>query len=170
MRSHLVPLAVLFAAGLALAPAPGAAQLVIRDDVDGWGWLTFLPNRRAVASLSYANPQTTVQGRLDTYLLEDLTAKGVGRIADASAFNATESQLVVECTATDRTPPNATEITYAVHAEVSYWDHTRLTATEIYESVILAAVPSTEFRPDTYVQACSAQVSEVLVRLGFTEG
>jgi hypothetical protein len=62
------------------------------------------------------------------------------------------------------------EINFAVHAEVSYWDHTRLAATEIYESLRIAAVQESEFRPDTYVQACSGQIADVLLRLGFTEG
>jgi hypothetical protein len=153
---------------LALVPAPAAAQLVLRDDAEGWGWLTFQPNRRAVAGLSYANPQTGVQGRLDDYLLVDLAAKGVGRVSDASAFDAAVSQIIAECAATDRTPPNATEITFAVHAEVAYWDHTRLAATEIFESIVLAAVPTNEFRPDTYVQACTGQIASVLVELGLT--
>jgi hypothetical protein len=155
------------AAAFALLPSAGGAQLVTRDDVNGWGWLSLMPNRRAVAQLSFGNPQTGVQGRLDEYLLADLAAKGVGRVFDASTFEAAVSQVLAECVATDRTPLGATEVDFAVHAEVSYWDHTRLAATEIYESIILAAVPPTDFRPDTYVQACSRQIADVLVRLGF---
>lgn len=159
---------ILVAAVLGLHPTAGAAQLVTRDDVNGWGWLALMPNRRAVAQLSFGNPQTGVQGRLDAYLLADLAAKGVGRVFDASTFEAAQSQVLAECVATDRTPLDATEVHFAVHAEVSYWDHTRLAATEIYESISLGAVPPAEFRPDTYVQACSRQIADVLVRLGFT--
>ncbi|MGE0160863.1 MAG: hypothetical protein AB7T31_15780 [Gemmatimonadales bacterium] len=161
-------LTLLVAGVLSLLPAPGAAQLVIRDDSAGWAWVSMLPNRRGVASLAYANAQTAVQGRLNDYLLADLAAKGVGRVTDSGAFDAAVSQVVAECTATDRTPPNATEITYAVHAEVAYWDHTRLAATEIFESITIAAVPPAEFRPDTYVQACTGQIANVLVTLGLT--
>jgi hypothetical protein len=161
-------LSVVFVAAITFAPAPAAAQLVLRDDTGGWAWLSLQPNRRAVVSLAYANPQTAVQGRLSDYLLADLAAKGVGRVADSSTFDAAVSQVVAECTATDRTPPNATEITFVVHAEIAYWDHTRLAATEVYESIFLSAVPPNQFRPDTYVQACSGQIADALVRMGFT--
>lgn len=157
-------------AAAALLPAPSTAQLVLRDDVNGWGWLSVVESRRAVAQLAYGNPQTGAQGRLDAQLLEDLTARGVGRVSDASTFEAAVSQVVAECTATDRTVAGSSNINFAVHAEVSYWDHTRLAATEIYESLRIAAVPQSEFRPDTYVQACSGEVADVLLRLGFTEG
>lgn len=160
----LLPLA----AAAALLPAPSSAQLVLRDDVDGWGWLTMIEDRRAVAQLAFGNPQTGVQGRLDAQLLEDLTARGVGRVADGSAFEAARSQLLAECTATDR--PGSSDLTFALHAEVSYWDHTRLAATEIYESLRIVAVSRTEFGPDTYVQACSNEIADVLLRLGFSEG
>ena len=163
------PLLALVAAA-ALWPVPTPAQIVLRDDVNGWGWLGMIEGRRAVAQLSYGNPQTGVQGRLDAQLLADLTQRGVGGVADASTFEAAVSQVVAECTATDRSVPGSPEINFAVHAEVSYWDHTRLAATEIFESLRIAAVRETEFRPDTYVQACAGQIADVLLRLGFTEG
>jgi hypothetical protein len=158
------------AAAAALLPSHAAGQLVLRDDVNGWGWLATIEGRRAVAHLSYGNPQTGMQGRLDAQLLEELAARGVGRVTDASTFEAAVSQVVAECTATDRTVPGSSEINFAVHAEVSYWDHTRLAATEIYESLRVTAVQQEEFRPDTYVQACSGEIADVLLRLGFTAG
>ena len=160
----------LFVAAALLQPAPAAGQLVLRDDVAGWGWLGMVAGRRAVAELSFGNPQTGVQGRLDAQLLEDLAGRGVGRVFDAGSFDAAVSQVLAGCTATDRSVPGSPEVTFAMHAEVSYWDHTRLAATEIYESLRIAAVPQGEFRPDTYVQACSGSIAGVLVRLGFTEG
>ncbi|HUF74740.1 MAG TPA: hypothetical protein VMM35_00615 [Longimicrobiales bacterium] len=166
MRS-LLPLV---AAAAALFPSCAAGQLVLRDDVNGWGWLTMIEGRRAVAQLSYGNPQTGVQGRLDAQLLDDLLQRGVGRVFDAGTFDAAVSQVLAECTATDRTEAGSPDITFAMHAEVSYWDHTRLAATEIYESLRIAAVPQQEFRPGTYVEACSSAVADVLLRLGFTEG
>ena len=158
----------LVTAGAMLLPCSASGQLVLRDDVSGWGWLSMLEGRRAVAELSYGNPQTGVQGRLDAQLLEDLAEQGVGRVQDAASFDAAVSQVLAQCTATDRTVAGSPEITFVMHAEVSYWDHTRLAATEIYESLRIAAVPQTEFRPDTYVQACSGSIADVLVRLGFT--
>ena len=157
------------AAGAALLlPSPAPAQLVLRDDVNGWGWLATIDGRRAVVELSYGNPQTGFQGRLDVQLLEDLAERGVGRVFDVGTFDAAVSQVLAGCTATDRTGPGSPEVTFAVHAEVSYWDHTRLAATEIYEALRIAAVPTSEFRPDTYVQACSGSIADVLLRLGFT--
>jgi hypothetical protein len=163
-------LLALLATGAVFLPSSAAGQLILRDDVDGWGWLSLMENRRAVAQLSYGNPQTGAQGRLDAFLLDDLAARGLGRVSDVGTFQAAVSQVVAECTATDRTVPGSSEITFAVHAEVSYWDHTRLAATEIYESMRISAVDQSEFRPDTYVQACSDQIADVLRRLGFTEG
>jgi len=158
------------AVGATILPSAAAGQLVLRDDVDGWGWIGMIEGRRAVAQLAYGNPQTGAQGRLDAFLLEDLVGRGLGRVFSATTFDAAVSQVVAECTASDRTVPGSPEINFAVHAEVSYWDHTRLAATEIYESLRIAAVQESEFRPDTYVQACSGQIADVLLRLGFTEG
>jgi hypothetical protein len=163
----------LFATVAALAtllPAPAAGQLVLRDDAGGWGWLGMIQNRRAVAQLSFGNPQSGRQGRLDAQLLSELAERGVARVHDASTFDAAISQVMAECTATDRTAPGSTEVYFAMHAEVSYWDHTRLAATEIFESIRLAAVPPAEFTPDAYVQACAEQLTDVLTRLGFSEG
>ena len=160
----------LVSVGALLLPSSAVGQLVLRDDVNGWGWISMIEGRRAVAQLAYGNPQTGAQGRLDAFLLEDLAARGLGRVFGAETFDAAVSQVVVECTATDRTVPGSLEINFAVHAEVSYWDHTRLAPTEIYESLRIAAVQESEFRPDTYVQACSDQVADALLRLGFTEG
>ncbi|HSH75327.1 MAG TPA: hypothetical protein VLA09_06575 [Longimicrobiales bacterium] len=155
---------------LSMLTSPAAGQLVVRDDVNGWGWLGLLDNRRAVVQLAFGNPETQVQGRLDAQLLEELTDRGLGRIFDAGAFDAATSQVLAECTATDRTVVGSSTVTFAVHAEVSYWDHTRLAATEIYESMSLRAAPLSEFRPETYVQACSDQIADVLLRLGFEAG
>lgn len=154
----------------ALFPSPAAGQVVLRDDVNGWGWLGMIEGRRAVVHLSYGNAQTGMQGRLDVQLLEDLAARGVARVFEESTFDAAVSQVLAECTATDRSVIGSAEINFAVHAEVSYWDHTRLAATEIYESLRIAALQQSEFRPDTYVQACSGEIGDVLLRLGFTEG
>lgn len=163
----------LLAAAAALAtllPAPVAGQLVLRDDTGGWGWISTVESRRAVAQLSFGNPQSRRQGRLDAQLLTELTDRGVARVHDASSFDAAISQVMAECTATDRTAPGSTEVFFAMHAEVSYWDHTRLAATEIFESIAIAAVPPAQFTPDAYVQACAEQLSGVLTRLGFGEG
>ena len=160
----------LVAAAALVLPSAARGQLVLRDDVNGWGWLAMIEGRRAVVELSFGNPQTGAQGRLDTQLLEDLAERGVGRVFDASTFDAAVSQVLADCTAIDRTVQGSTQVTFAIHAEVSYWDHTRLAATEIYESLGIAAVPRSEFRPDTYVQACSGSIADVLVRLGFTPG
>ncbi len=162
----LLPLVV----AAALVPTALEAQLVLRDDINGWGWIAMVDGRRATAQLAYGNPQTGQQGRLDTQLLEELAARGVGRVFDAGTFDPAVSQVVAECMATDRTAAGGGEINFVVHAEVSYWDHTRLAATEVYESMIISAVPREQFRPDTYVQACAEQIASALVRLGFTEG
>jgi hypothetical protein len=89
-------------------------------------------------------------------------------VFETEAFDAAASQVLAECTATDRSVVGGGEINFAVHAEVSYWDHNRLAATEIYESLRIAVVEPSEFRPDTYVQACADQIADVLVALGFT--
>jgi hypothetical protein len=159
----------LFSGAALLLPSPAPGQLVLRDDVAGWGWLATIEGRRAIAELSYGNPQTGVQGRLDALLREELAERGVGRVFDVGTFDAAVSQVLAGCTATDRTVAGAPEITFAMHAEVSYWDHTRLAATEIFESLRIAAVPQSEFRPDTYVQACSGSIADVLLRLGFVD-
>ena len=162
-------LLVLAACAATLLPAAAAGQVVIRDDTSGWAWLGMIEARRGVVHLSYANAQTGTQGQLGPQLLEELTARGIGRV-DTGTFDPASSQLLAECTATDRSVVGGSEIHYAVHAEVSYWDHNRLAATEIYESLRIASVPPTEFRPDTYVQACADQVADVLEALGFTTG
>jgi hypothetical protein len=164
---NLLPI---LSAGAVLLAAPADAQLVLRDDVGGWGWLGMIEGRRAVAQLAFGNPTTGTQGRLDPQLVEDLTARGVRRVSGPSEFDASVSQVVADCTATERAIPNADEVAFAMHVEVSYWDHTRLAATEIYESLRIAGVPEAEFTPEIYVRACAEPVADVLLRLGFTEG
>jgi len=163
-------LLALVACAATLLPSSAAGQVVLRDDVSGWGWLGMIETRRAVAHLTYANAQTGLQGQLGPQLLEELAARGVGRVFETSTFDAASSQVLAECTATDRSVVGASDINFAVHAEVSYWDHNRLAAAEIYESLRIASVQQTQFRPDTYVQACADQIADVLVRLGFTAG
>jgi hypothetical protein len=50
------------AVGATILPSAAAGQLVLRDDVDGWGWIGMIEGRRAVAQLAYGNPQTGAQG------------------------------------------------------------------------------------------------------------
>ena len=75
-----------------------------------------------------------------------------------------------ECAAIDYTPPDAEESVYALHTEVSYWDHNRLSATEIYEAITLTQIAPTDLATDTYVDACVTELAGVLVRLGFNQG
>jgi hypothetical protein len=161
---------IAIATALALAPEPAEAQFVLRDDTGGWGWLALTPGHRAVVQLVYGSPQTGDQGRLDLRVLEQLRAMGVRRVSDSSEFEPTENQVVAECAAVDYTPPDSGERQYTIHVEVSFWDHNRLAATEIYESVMLSSIAPTDLPTDTFVDACVAQLSRVLVRLGFDEG
>ena len=162
------------AALLALAvglffPHAGAAQLVLRDDTDGWGWLTVVTDRRALVQLAYAS-QEDEQGRLDEQLLENMRGRGVRRLFGAASFEPAESQVLAECTGTSWTPGGSTQVQVAIHAEISYWDHTRLAATEIYEAVSVGSAAPGQFSPDAYVEGCSRLLTGVLVRLGFDQG
>lgn len=162
---------VLLALALALPPvAAEGQQFLLRDDVNGWGWLALTPDTRAVVQLIYGSPQSGDQGRLDMRLLNDLRSMGVRRVWDFADFEPTENQVMGECAAVGYSAPDAEQPVYGLHVEVSYWDHTRLAATEIYESVTLGQVAPTDLATDTYVDACVAQLSSVLTRLGYDEG
>jgi hypothetical protein len=162
--------AVLVVLALFLAPTTAEGQYVLRDDTGGWGWLALTSTHRAVVQLVYGSPQTGDQGQLDRRLLQQLRAMGVRRIWESSEFEPSENQVIAECAALDYTPPGASEQVYSIHTEVSYWDSTRLAAAEIYEAITLNRIAPTDLATDTYVDACAAQLSGVLVRLGFDEG
>jgi hypothetical protein len=159
----------LAAFALALLPQLGASQLVLRDDTDGWGWLALVTDRRAVVQMAYAS-QNDEQGRLDAEILETMRARGVRRVFGQESFDPAESQVLGECTGTSWTPEGSAQVQIAVHAEVSYWDHTRLAATEIYEALTVGATPPEQFSHDAYVEGCSRVLTAVLVRLGFDQG
>ena len=162
---------VLVATALMLAPSSvNAQQFVLRDDVNGWGWLAITPTSRAVVQLAFGSPQNGEQGRLDLRVLNDLRTSGVRRIWGADSFEPTENHVLGECAAIDYTPPGVEEAVYGIHTEVSYWDHTRLAATEIYESITLDQIAATDLATDTFVDACVVQLRSVLIRLGFDEG
>jgi hypothetical protein len=78
--------------------------------------------------------------------------------------------VLAECTGTNWTPEGSQQVQIAIHAEVSYWDHTRLAATEIYEALTVGAVAPEEFSHDAYVEGCTRALAAVLVRLGFDQG
>lgn len=153
-----------------VAPANAGAQFVLRDDTAGWGWLALTPGNRAVVQLVYGSPRSGDQGRLDLRVLEQLRTRGVRRVWEAAEFEPAENQVVAECAATDYTPPEAEDGVFTIHVEVAYWDHTRLAATEIYESILLGSVAPADLATDTFVDTCVAQLARVLVRLGFDEG
>jgi hypothetical protein len=159
----------LMAFALALFPQSGVSQLVLRDDTDGWGWLALVTDRRAVVQMSYAS-QNDEQGRLDAELLETMRERGVRRVFGQESFEPAESQVLAECTGTSWTPEGSTQVQIAIHAEVSYWDHTRLAATEIYEALTVGAAAQEQFSPDAYVEGCGRALTAVLVRLGFDQG
>lgn len=163
------PLAIM-ALALMLVPVPAQGQFVIRDDVSGWGWLALTPSTRAVVQLVFGSPQTGEQGRLDLRVLEALRASGVRRVWSAGDFEPTENQVLGECAAVDYTPGAGDAKVYTLHTEVSFWDHTRLAATEIYEALTLTTVAPTDLTTDTFVDACVGQLRAVLLRLGFDEG
>lgn len=159
----------LVALTLAFFPHVAESQLVLRDDTDGWGWLTVVTDRRAVVQMAYAS-QSDEQGRLDDELLENMRGKGVRRLFGQSSFEPAESQVIAECTGTSWTPEGSDDVQIAIHAEVSYWDHTRLAATEIYEALSVGAAPQAQFSTDAYVEGCARVLVGVLVRLGFDQG
>lgn len=162
--------AVLLGVMLGLAPASARAQFVLRDDSGGWGWLKLTPDNRAIVQLAFGSPQRAEQGRLDARLLTTLRNAGVRRIWGAEDFEPTENQVLGECAAVDYTPEGTTSPVYAIHSEVSFWDHTRLAATEIYEAITLAPIAPGDLPADTFVDTCAAQLRTVLVKLGYDQG
>lgn len=161
---------VLVALMLTLAPAGADAQFVLRDDTGGWGWLALTPSNRAIVSLVYGSPQSGDQGQLDSRVLDELRSMGVRRVWASEDFEPSENQVLGECAAVDYTPPNSEGQVYGIHTEVSYWDQTRLAATEIYEAIVVSSVAPTDLATDTFVDACVGQLARVLVQLGFDEG
>jgi hypothetical protein len=159
----------LVAFALAMFPQLGTSQLVLRDDTAGWGWLALVTDRRAVVQLAYAS-QENEQGSLDAELLESMRGRGVRRLFGHESFDPAESQVIAECTGTDWTPEGSAQVQIAIHAEISYWDHTRLAATEIYEALTVGATPREQFSNDAYVEGCSRVLTGILVRLGFDQG
>jgi hypothetical protein len=160
----------IIALALTLMPAPVEGQFVLRDDVAGWGWLALTPTNRAVVQLVFGSPQSGEQGRLDLRVLDDLRSAGVRRVWGIDDFEPSENHIMGECAAIDYTPPGAGAAVYGIHTEVSFWDHTRLAATEIYESITLDQVAPTDLATDTFVDACVGQLQGVLLRLGFDQG
>jgi len=173
MRDCTVPWtrATAFASlALALLPLAAAAQVVVRDDVDGWAWLAALRDRRAIVQLAYASSQSSEEGRLDEALADTLRSQGVRRVFGQGDFDPAQGQVVAECTGTDWLPPRSPQVQIVLHAEVSYWDQSRLAATEIWEALSVGATAPELFTPDVYVQGCSRLLTGVLVRLGFDQG
>lgn len=161
---------LLLLAVLAVTPTSAAGQYVLRDDSAGWGWLALAPPSRAVVLLIYGSPQSGEQGQLDRRVLEQLRGMGVRRVWESNEFDPVENQVLAECAAVDYTPQGADEKVYAIHTEVSYWDQTRLAATEIYEAITVSDIAPTDLPTDTFVDACVRQLAPVLVSLGFDEG
>jgi len=161
---------VLVTLALMTAPTSAEGQFVLRDDVGGWGWLALTPTNRAVVQLAFGSPQRGEQGRLDLRVLNDLRSTGVRRVWGAEDFEPTENQVLGQCAAIDYTPAGTEATVYGIHTEVSFWDHTRLAETEIYESITLGRIAPTDLATDTFVDACVGQLRGVLVRLGFDQG
>ncbi len=169
-RAKLLITLVALTSATALGPSASDAQVVLRDDVEGWGWLGVVNDRDAIVQLAYAVPSTGETGELDRPVLEDLRGRGLRRVFGAGSFDATRSQLLVECTALNWTPEGSDQIHFGLHAEISYWDQTRLAETEIYESLGDLTIERVVFSEDSYVQACSEEVGPVLLRLGYDRG
>ena len=154
----------------ALVPLGAAAQVVVRDDLAGWGYLAALRDRRAIVQLAYASSQSAQEGRLDVELLEALRGRGVQRVFDQGEFDPTQGQVMAECTGTDWIPQGATQVQMALHAEVSYWDQARLAATEIWEAISIGSAVPEAFSTELYVQGCTRLLADVLTQLGFDQG
>ncbi len=158
-----------FAVALALLPHATAAQVVVRDDVDGWGWLALLTDRPAIVQLAFASSQSTQEGRLDEELMEVLRAQGLQRIAGQGDLDPAKPQVLVECTGTDWLPERSPQIQIAMHVEVSAWDQPRLAATEIYEALSIGSAAPEMFSTELYVEGCARLLVRVLTRLGFDQ-
>jgi hypothetical protein len=120
--------------------------------------------------LTYGSPQSGDQGRLDERVLNALRASGVRRVWGAEDFDPAENQVMGECAAVDYTPDGTNAKVYGLHTEVSFWDHTRLAATEIYEALTISRLAPTDLATDTFVDACVGQLRSVFMRLGFDQG
>ncbi|MBM4185374.1 MAG: hypothetical protein FJ207_14350 [Gemmatimonadetes bacterium] len=160
----------LVALAFALLPVSGAGQVVVRDDVEGWAWLAALRDRTAIVQLAFGSSQSSNEGRLDEELLEALRGRGLQRTFGQGDFDPTKGQVMAECTGTDWVPQGATSVQMAMHAEVSYWDQSRLSATEIWEALSIGAAATDAFSQDAYVQGCARLLMDVLTRLGFDQG
>jgi len=162
--------ALLAALTLALLPGAATAQVIVRDDLDGWGWLAALRDRPVVVQLAYAASQSDATGRLDAQLLESLRGAGLQRVTGPGEFDPTKGQVMAECTGTDWIPQNTAQVQMALHAEVSYWDQSRLAATEIWEALSIGSAVPEAFTPELYVQGCTRLLVAALTRLGFDQG
>ena len=149
---------------------PVDGQFVLRDDVAGWEWLDMVPNHDAVVQLVRGTPQTGQMERLDAQLLAELRRIGVRRVWEISDFDATESSVVGECSVVDWAAPGSDLVQVGLHAEVSFWDHTKLSATEIYESISFQSMGDRDVLDDVLLQTCVTQLSNVLFRLGYNQG
>jgi hypothetical protein len=167
---HRTRSAGLAALAFVLLPLSASAQVIVRDDVDGWGWLAALRDRRAIVQLAYASSQSSQEGRLDDALVDTLRSRGVRRVFGQSDFDPAQGQVMAECTGTDWLPQRSPQVQMVLHAEISYWDQSRLAATEIWEALSVGAAAPEAFTPDAYVQGCARLLTEVLVRLGFDQG
>jgi hypothetical protein len=162
--------ATLAALTLALLPLGATAQVIVRDDLDGWGWLAALRDRRAVVQLAYAASQSSEEGRLDEQLVEALRGAGLQRVTGPGEFDPAQGQVLAECTGTDWIPMNTAQVQMALHAEVSYWDQSRLAATEIWEAISIGSAVPEAFSEELYVQGCTRLLVAALTRLGYDQG
>ena len=98
---RIISVALAAVVGAAVVPTSLATQFILRDDVDGWGWLEIVPDRDAVVQLVRASPATGASERLDAELLAELRRIGVRRVWEIGHFDATESSVMGECSVVD---------------------------------------------------------------------